>query len=101
MDANKTKKYRLICLIIGILILILPLATYSIIKNQTESSGRGIVVGENDAYQTMFTIGIIGIALGALFYYFGNENSVMYFLIILVAFLIIWTIAAPKPLLGV
>ena len=100
MAINKTKLYRISCLIVGIMILVLPIATYSIIKYQTESSGQGIVVGENDAYMSMIGIGIIGIASGILLTYLGNDRSAAFYLACLIVILIALIVISPKPHLG-
>ena len=100
MEMDKTKLFRISCLIVGIMILVLPIATYSIIKYQTESSGEGIVVGENDAYRSMIVMGIIGIASGILLAYLGNDRTAAFYLACLIIILIALLVISPKPHLG-
>jgi len=68
---------RILCIILGIMILILPLSIYTLRKNDAESSGTGIVVGESAAYMTMLLNGIGGIVSGIIFSYFIGKNKYM------------------------
>ncbi|MBI5000910.1 MAG: hypothetical protein HZB92_05210 [Euryarchaeota archaeon] len=73
---------RILCIILGIMILILPLSIYTLKKNSLESSGTGVVVFEPVIYWIILTNGIGAIVSGIIFSFFMGKNKYLDYVLI-------------------
>jgi cellobiose-specific phosphotransferase system component IIC len=101
-EKEKVRFYRLMCVLIGTMFIVIPMLIFSFRKYQIETNTSGIVVNAPAAYGEIINIGILGIALGLFCaYYCSRKWRINYLQIsVLILTLIIWTMFAPRPFLG-
>ena len=73
---------RVLCIILGIMILILPLTIYTLKKNYLETSGAGEVVFAPVIYMIILTNGIGGIVSGVIFSFLMGKNKYLDYVLI-------------------